>query len=80
MIPKKPAPDLIRGGCRFSEKIMLHQQARAGWRFEDKVITLKAGGHYLGPGNIRASERLSVRSRDCDPYEGMVLAITFERL
>jgi hypothetical protein len=25
MIPKKPAPDLIRGGNRFSEKIMLHQ-------------------------------------------------------
>jgi hypothetical protein len=25
MIPKKPAPDLIRGGHRFSEKIMLHQ-------------------------------------------------------
>ena len=23
MIPKKPAPDLIRGGRRFSEKIML---------------------------------------------------------
>jgi hypothetical protein len=22
MIPKKPAPDLIRGGNRFSEKIM----------------------------------------------------------
>jgi len=25
MIPKKPAPDLIRGGQRFSEKIMLHE-------------------------------------------------------
>ena len=23
MIPKKPAPDLIRGGSRFSEEIML---------------------------------------------------------
>jgi hypothetical protein len=23
MIPKKPAPDMIRGGYRFSEKIML---------------------------------------------------------
>jgi hypothetical protein len=28
MIPKKPAPDLIRGGHRFSEKIMLQQQRR----------------------------------------------------
>ena len=35
MIPKKPAPDLIRGGYRFSEKIMLKQRSRtAGWRFE----------------------------------------------
>jgi len=25
MIPKKPAPDLIRGGYRFSEKIMLNR-------------------------------------------------------
>ena len=25
MIPKKPAPDLIRAGYRFSEKIMLQQ-------------------------------------------------------
>ena len=32
MIPKKPAPDLIRGGGRFSEKIMLKQKARAGCR------------------------------------------------
>jgi hypothetical protein len=33
MIPKKPAPDLIRSGYRFSEKIMLKQQAKAKWRF-----------------------------------------------
>jgi hypothetical protein len=26
MIPKKPAPDLIRGGYRFSDKIMLKQK------------------------------------------------------
>jgi len=26
MIPKKPAPDLIRGGNRFSDKIMLKQK------------------------------------------------------
>jgi hypothetical protein len=29
MIPKKLAPDLIRGRYRFSEKIMLKQQAKA---------------------------------------------------
>jgi len=27
MIPKKPAPDLIRGGNRFSDKIMLDQKS-----------------------------------------------------
>jgi len=27
MIPKKPAPDLIRGGYRFSDKIM-HKQVQ----------------------------------------------------
>jgi hypothetical protein len=32
MIREKPAPDLIRGGGRFSEKIMLKQKARAGCR------------------------------------------------
>src|ERR1700687_2369981 len=30
MIPKKPVPDLIRDGYRFSEKIMLNQMG--GWR------------------------------------------------
>src|SRR6266849_5142327 len=29
MIPKKPAPDVIRGGYRFSDKIMLQQKAGA---------------------------------------------------
>jgi hypothetical protein len=28
--PEKPAPDLIRGVQRFSEKIMLKQEAKAG--------------------------------------------------
>ena len=33
MIPKRPAPDAIRGGYRFSEKIMLHQYelVPVGW-------------------------------------------------
>jgi hypothetical protein len=42
MIPKKPAPDPIRGGNRFSEKIMLKQQAGAGWRFEEKSSRYRA--------------------------------------
>jgi hypothetical protein len=28
MIPKKPAPDLIRGGRRFSEKIMRNNKLK----------------------------------------------------
>jgi len=28
MIRKKPAPDLIRGGDRFSEKIMLEEEQK----------------------------------------------------
>jgi hypothetical protein len=33
MIRKKPVPDPIGDGYRFSEKIMLHQNARAPNRF-----------------------------------------------
>jgi hypothetical protein len=33
MIPKKPAPDSIRGGNRFSEKIMLHRETWTMIRF-----------------------------------------------
>jgi hypothetical protein len=40
MIPKKPGPDLIRGGHRFSEKIMLKQQAKAKYRFNLKSFRL----------------------------------------
>jgi len=40
MIPKKPAPYLIRGGYRSSEKIMLKQQAKARGRFEERSSRL----------------------------------------
>ena len=48
MIPKKPAPDLIRGGNRFSEKhapgltrgIMLNQEAKSVIVIQLKAITL----------------------------------------
>jgi hypothetical protein len=40
MIPKKPAPDLIRGGYRFSEKIMLQQKSWSGMTIRRKVIPL----------------------------------------
>jgi hypothetical protein len=41
MIPKKLAPDLIRGGHRFSEKIMLRQESmipKSGGRFSEKIM------------------------------------------
>jgi hypothetical protein len=42
MIPKKPAPDLIRGGNRFSDKIMLERKVsmipKSGNRFSDKIM------------------------------------------
>jgi hypothetical protein len=36
MIPQSLPADLIRGVQRFSEKIMLKQEAEAGWRFDEK--------------------------------------------
>src|SRR5437763_10548915 len=32
MVPKKPAPDLIRGGFTFRKKIMLHQRTSTNFR------------------------------------------------
>jgi len=34
MIPKKPAPDAIRGGYRYWEKIMPKQKTEAKYRFD----------------------------------------------
>jgi hypothetical protein len=33
MIPEKPAPDVIRGGHRFSDKIMLEKVGDSAWRW-----------------------------------------------
>jgi hypothetical protein len=41
MIPKKPAPDLIRGVQRFSEKIMLKARSWSGMMIQGKVIPLQ---------------------------------------
>jgi hypothetical protein len=40
MIPKEPAPDLIRGGNQFSDKIMRKQRMipKSGNRFSDKIM------------------------------------------
>jgi hypothetical protein len=41
MIPKKPAPNSIRGGYRFSEKTLLKQQAKAKQRIDLKSFRFK---------------------------------------
>src|SRR5215471_20945625 len=48
MIPKKPAPDLIRGGYRFSEKIMLHHRLERDDESKRSHHALAAPS--LGPG------------------------------
>jgi hypothetical protein len=53
MIPKS--------GHRFSEKIMLKQKARAGWRFEEKSSRSSAGNGSIS----RNSPRRFRRARDC---------------
>jgi hypothetical protein len=47
MIPKKPAPDAIRGGYRFSEKIMLGDN-ESGMTIRRNVIPLGAAAPTIG--------------------------------
>jgi len=54
MIRKKPAPDLIRGGYRFSETIMLEQQAKAKYRVTP-IISL-----YSGQGGLMRATTLTL--------------------
>jgi hypothetical protein len=42
VIPNKPAPHLMLGRHRFSEKIMFQQNHTAGRQFGGKIIPLKA--------------------------------------
>ena len=44
--PEKPAPDLIRGGNRFSEKIMLKQRAKAGRRSNENPSRFSLRGRF----------------------------------
>jgi len=41
MIPKKPAPASIRGGYRFSEKIMLNNKLKAKRRLNPSAISFQ---------------------------------------
>jgi ribosomal subunit interface protein len=55
MIPKKPAPHLMRGGYRFSEKIMLHERAT------EIFMPLRVSGKNIDIGEAlrrRVNERL----------------------
>jgi SagB-type dehydrogenase family enzyme len=67
MIPKKLAPDVIRGGYRFSEKIMLNQRSHPGLRAPGTkrgrqglpaTLSARLGGHVTleahSDGNIAA--------------------------
>src|SRR5271156_4525874 len=47
MLRKRPVPDLIRDGYRLSDKIMLKQEDRARWRFEEKSSCANSGLNYL---------------------------------
>src|SRR5580700_1302044 len=58
MIRKKPASDLIRRRSRFSEKIMLKQNAREEWRSEEK--SFRSG---IGADSHSASGWFSGRAR-----------------
>src|SRR5208337_4111283 len=52
MIPKKPAPDLIRGGPRFSEKIMLQRKTAALFG----GLGTRIARHRLGAGGDRLDD------------------------
>ena len=54
MIPKKPAPDLIRGGYRFSEMIMLRK--RAAGRTRVKAFAYFIGALIVLAGAARADD------------------------
>jgi len=42
MIPKKHAPDVIRGGYRFSDQIMRQRMIpKSGYRFSDQIMRHK---------------------------------------
>src|ERR1700730_7014401 len=70
MIPKKPAPHLMRGGNRFSEKIMLHE-IRFGPgglnRTTDlrlmRALLLTAELHRAGSGGRTRTFNLPIQSR-----------------
>jgi hypothetical protein len=51
MIPKKPAPDLIRGVQRFSEKTMLKQEALADFLDYPCAVSLTEATDAFGAGD-----------------------------
>jgi hypothetical protein len=46
MIPKKPAPDVIRGGRGFREKIMLKRQAKKQKSAPQPTTPMLVSGGY----------------------------------
>src|SRR5215470_7496130 len=77
MIPKKPAPDLIRGGNRFSEKIMLSKKSRSPATNELRPVGGAASrNHVPGDAGIggRVVRGLSIRNTVAGGSAGAVLA------
>jgi hypothetical protein len=57
MIPKKPAPDLIRGGNRFSEKIMLKQKPGPALRYSALMLASRITlPHFAESARMRAAK------------------------
>ena len=65
MIRKKPAPHLMRGGYRFSEKIMLKQKDRAGGRLEEK--SSRSSGGTIAEHSPRVHMKL-MQAREITPH------------
>jgi hypothetical protein len=56
MIPKKLAPDLIRWGCRFPEKIMPTKVARRDTKARGGSTAAGYFGSFITTGHSRSKE------------------------
>jgi hypothetical protein len=68
MILKKPVPNLIRDGCRFSERIMREQHAKAKCRIQLKIISLERAAATCFLGRSRSAQRRTMFCRTFGPH------------
>jgi hypothetical protein len=76
MIPKRPAPDLIRGGYRFSEKIMLRAEVRPNslasmWAIKNRRKSAMPRAEQYRQHALEA-EQQAKRACDRDAKEGLL--------